>query len=79
MSGRQMQGELFKAETGWFHVFRSFVNSDAFASMYAKTVKVFLSLPSRFDGVRQGRAMQSRDQRQPQKNCDSARNMTVWF
>lgn len=37
-----MQGELFKAETGWFHVFRSFVNSDAFASMDAKTVKVYL-------------------------------------
>jgi hypothetical protein len=42
MSGRPMQGELFKAETGWFHVFRSFVNSDAFASMDAKTVKVYL-------------------------------------
>ncbi|CAB3752574.1 helix-turn-helix domain-containing protein [Paraburkholderia humisilvae] len=37
-----MQGELFKAETGWFHVFRSLVNSDAFASMDGKTVKVYL-------------------------------------
>jgi hypothetical protein len=42
MSTQLMQGEQFKAETGWFHVFRSLVNSDAFASMDGKTVKVYL-------------------------------------
>ena len=37
-----VQGELFKAETGWFHVFRSFVDSGALANMDGATLKVYL-------------------------------------
>ncbi|AXV77436.1 MULTISPECIES: helix-turn-helix domain-containing protein [Ralstonia solanacearum species complex] len=42
MAEQWMQGDLFKAETGWFHVFRSFVDSGALASMDGATVKVYL-------------------------------------
>ncbi|MGT0192755.1 helix-turn-helix domain-containing protein [Burkholderia pyrrocinia] len=37
-----VQGELFRAETGWFHVFRSFVDSGALADMDGATLKVYL-------------------------------------
>jgi len=47
MSYHSVQGDFFEAETGWFHVFRSFVESDAFASMDAKTVKVYLVIKTR--------------------------------
>ena len=40
------QGELFKAETTWFHVFKSMIDSGDLAKMSGSTIKVYFVVKS---------------------------------